>query len=59
MRPTNDGNTIVLSLERYQELLAAETKIQLIESARATMPDYSLNNLIGAMFPAPKESADA
>ncbi len=59
MRPANDGSTIVLSLERYQELLAAEMKIQLIESARASMHDYALNNLIGAMFPAPKEPANA
>nr|MBQ4458603.1 hypothetical protein [Clostridia bacterium] len=59
MKPSNDGSTIVLTLERYQDLLAAETKIQMIESARLSLTEYQFNSFCNAIFPAPKEDPDA
>ena len=55
MRPQNDGSTIVLTQERYLQLLSCEMKIQMIESARQTSKGYEFDRLIDAMFPAPKE----
>ena len=59
MKHSNDGSTIILSLERYLELLACETKIQMIESARQTMKGYSFDSFMSAMFPFPEADADA
>ena len=61
MRVPNDGTMVVVSTERYCELLASEALVQALTSARATSEDYQFHNIADAFFPAPpkEEKPDA
>lgn len=55
----NNEESVVISVDRLQELLACEVKLAIIENVAKTSKSWELESVIKLMFALPEEKTDA